>query len=248
MESAPSASVRIGRALFRWRSVVPLPVIALILWRSLPALLWAAPPTGAERLLSALGLAACLAGQALRGYVRGVVPVDTSSPGLTLAAGSLNRAGAYRFTRNPLYLGNFLLCAGLLCQLHRLAPLALGLTFFFAEYHFIILAEEAFLRGRFGEQFERFVARVPRFWPRWTPAETESRALPFDFARALRAEHNPAMAWLTALVVLSGVRAAGSTPRSLGPIAFHLAWLAALAVVYVGVKGWKRGWWATAPS
>ncbi len=219
-----------------------------MLWLSLPALWDALPEAPDGRLASLAGLVLCLAGQALRAYVRGVVPADTSAPTLRLGAGSLNTAGAYRFTRNPLYLGNLLLCAGLLLQVRRAAPLALGLGFFFVEYFFVIRAEEDFLRGRFGESYERWAASVPRFFPRLTPAPAAAPALPFDAARALRAEHNPAMAWLTAFIVLRGLRATASAPAPGAVAAAYLAGLSGLALAYLGVKGWKRGWWAALRS
>lgn len=235
---ATPLQIRLGRWIFRWRSLTPVPIIAVILGLAVrPLLRGQAADVPAATALA--GLVACILGQALRAYVRAVVPLDTSSQGLSLGAGSLNTGGAYRFTRNPLYFGNFLLCVGLLCQIDQLAAYALGLGFFFVEYHFIIRAEEAFLEERFGDPYRRFLAEVPRFWPRPWPVQG-APTLPFDAARALRTEHNVAAGWIAGLLAVAALHAgAAGLPAALP----WFAALVALGLVYLAVKGWKRGWW-----
>lgn len=77
----------------------------------------------------------------------------------------LSTAGPYRFTRNPLYLGSFLIGAGF-----ALAggSWALGLSFlilFLAVYGAVMQHEEHFLRKQFGEDFDRYGRAVPLFVP-----------------------------------------------------------------------------------
>jgi protein-S-isoprenylcysteine O-methyltransferase Ste14 len=199
-------------------------------------------------LWAAGSVALCVLGQALRTSVRGVVPLDTSSQGRHLAAGTLNTSGAYRFCRNPLYLGNLLIVSGLLALAFgpTRAPFAagLGLSFFFFEYYFIIRAEEDFLETRFGDAYREYCRRVPRFWPRLTPAATSAAATPFDWARALRTEHNGAAAWIFGAIVIAGLReTAGQHPLSWGAAAPWLVCLLLLGASYLLTKGWKRGWW-----
>jgi len=238
---APSAAVRLGRWLFRWRGLTPIPVVAGLL--ALEGVSLRHPHADAARgVRLALGLLFCLLGQALRAWIRGVVPEGTSSATRALSAGSLNTEGAYRFTRNPLYLGNLLLCAGLLLQIDSPLAWLLGLGFFFGEYHFIIRSEEDFLLERFGDRYRRFLAEVPRFWPRLSPAPSDGGAARFDAARALRSEHNVAAAWLAGLLAVSALHAFARVP-GLASIVPQLAALAALGGAYLIVKGWKRGWW-----
>jgi protein-S-isoprenylcysteine O-methyltransferase Ste14 len=238
-------TLALGRWLFRWRSLTPLPVIALLIWLELEGTSGPAPlPIGWA--LGAVTL--CALGQALRAYVRGVVPLSTSGQGLQLAARSLNTAGAYRFCRNPLYLGNLLILAGLLALAfgpdRNLLAGAIGLAFFFFEYHFIIRAEEDFLESRFGDVYRKYCSQVPRFWPRLTPAASAGTLEPFDWRRAVRTEHNGAAAWIFGVLAIAGLRTLGD-PRTVGGSA-AAPWVAALlllGVVYLFVKGWKRGWW-----
>jgi protein-S-isoprenylcysteine O-methyltransferase Ste14 len=243
-ESAPTATVRLGRWLFRWRGLTPVPVVVLLLGLGGWELRHPTVSVEADRLVALLGLLSCLVGQALRGSVRGGVPLDTSNQGRELSAGSLNLAGAYRFTRNPLYLGNFLLITGLLLQLDSVAAFLIGFGFFFFEYHFVIRAEEAFLLSRFGDRYARFLAEVPRFWPRLRPVPAETASLRFDLGRVVRTEHNGAAAWIAGLLATWLLHAEARAPLpGLRPALPYLLALGLLGALYLTVKGWKRGWW-----
>jgi len=76
--------------------------------------------------------------------------------------GTLQTGGVYRISRNPMYLGLYLVCAG--GCLYTLSPACLALTLAGAAvHHRIILGEERFLKGRFGEAWDRYAARVRRY-------------------------------------------------------------------------------------
>ena len=75
---------------------------------------------------------------------------------------TLQTVGVYRVSRNPIYLGLHLLCAG--GCLYTLNPACLALTLAgIALHHRIILGEERFLKERFGEAWDRYAARVRRY-------------------------------------------------------------------------------------
>jgi protein-S-isoprenylcysteine O-methyltransferase Ste14 len=216
---------RIGQLLFRYRSFTPVPLLGLagfLVWRS-------RGPASPLWLVCGLGL--CVAGQALRAWVLGLVQDGTSGQNEKLIAVTLNVNGPYALTRNPLYLGNLGICVGLCVIAHDVGLLLLVTALFALQYWFIIAAEEGFLRGRFGGLYDEYCARVPRFWPRVirTPAER------WNWPRIVRKEHNPCAAWLALAVVLLWLDHRAQ-PRpyfvALGVIAF--AWLLA--------KGWKHHW------
>lgn len=235
---------RMGLWLFALRSFTPVPVVAIalaLLWRSRGA--YGPGGAAADRALDAVGILTALSGQALRVAVLGRVPEGTSGQGATLEAAVLNTRGPYARVRNPLYAGNFLLVLGLLCVAHDPWLYGLGLGFFAIQYAFIVHAEEAFLRERFGAEFDAYAARVPRWVPGLRPATGEPLSSRFDRRRALFKEHNPFAAWASGVVALLAWEAwwrARATP-------WTELWLlagveVAIISLFVGAKGWKRGW------
>ena len=216
-----------GRFLFRWRSFTPVLLLAIavpLLWRS-------RGPASPAWVVA--GLLCCVLGQALRAWVLGQVPDGTSGQNEKLIATSLNTTGPYALTRNPLYLGNLYITAGLCLVAHDVLLLGVACALFWLQYQAIIAAEEDFLRSRFGAAYDAYCARVPRFWPRPAPAPA---ARPWDFRRALRKEHNPAASWMALAIVLV---ASDHLHESLRPYAIALA---VVLVLWLCVKGWKHRW------
>jgi protein-S-isoprenylcysteine O-methyltransferase Ste14 len=84
--------------------------------------------------------------------------VDPRKPTTTIV-----ETGAFRFTRNPLYVGmavvfvGLTLCANTLWGLVLLVPVALIM------HHGVILREERYLEFKFGDAYRRYRARVRRY-------------------------------------------------------------------------------------
>lgn len=111
-------------------------------------------PMGAALLVIGIGLMAS-GGRAL---TRGGTNVLPARPALALIAN-----GAYRWTRNPLYLGGSLALFG--CAfLFGLDWLPLLFLASLPILHFgIILPEEAYLERKFGDRYRTYKAKVPRY-------------------------------------------------------------------------------------
>ncbi len=223
--------VGLGRTLFRFRSITPLPVLALLvflLWRSRGS-----PRTELDATLDLVGPLLALGGSALRFWVTGSVPDGTSGQNDRLEAAVLNTRGPYAYVRNPLYVGNFGLVVGLLCVANDVWVWTLGLAFFVVAYAFIVRAEEDFLRAKFPHAFDDYCVKVPRWFPRASPAFPGAlRDGPFDWRRALKKEHNPAMAFLTGLLFLLAWES--------GEVVLFASLEALALVAYFAIKAWKH--------
>ena len=97
-----------------------------------------------------------------------MVIVSTVQLGRSVAVGiperdtELKTHGLYRLTRNPIYVGGFIMCVGsCLFSIHFVNFLLLGIT---VVVHLrIVKREEEFLEKRFGQRWLDYKHRVPRF-------------------------------------------------------------------------------------
>jgi protein-S-isoprenylcysteine O-methyltransferase Ste14 len=86
----------------------------------------------------------------------------------TLEAASLTASGPYRYTRNPLYLGNLLQAVGV-GSIGPPATVIIILALLSAFVYRLIFLEEAYLRSTLGEAYASYTAAVPRLFPRLPP-------------------------------------------------------------------------------
>ena len=122
---------------------------------------WFARPTWQAL---ALGAAIAALGLWLRAFASGYVK----------KAQELTTTGPYAYTRNPLYLGSMIIAAGFAVAA-RNWWLAGGMAvMFLAIYLPVIRFEEDLLRGLFPNDFDGYMARVPRLLPRLRAEKAES--------------------------------------------------------------------------
>ena len=100
--------------------------------------------------------------------------------------------GPYAHTRNPLYLGSFLIGLGFVVMSRSLWGLAIYLAAYALIYRAVIRYEENDLAKAFGGGFAEYVRTVPRFIPRISRAPY--RAGGFDWALVFK--HREYQAWL----------------------------------------------------
>jgi len=79
------------------------------------------------------------------------------------AASSLVQDGPFGFSRNPIYLGDWCIYAGVTLLLQTLWPLAFAPLVWLIIRFGVIRHEERHLEARFGEEYMRFKARVRRW-------------------------------------------------------------------------------------
>jgi protein-S-isoprenylcysteine O-methyltransferase Ste14 len=74
--------------------------------------------------------------------------------------------GPYRWVRNPMYVGGFLLLAGYALCAGSAEALVVAFGMLAAAHLFVVLYEEPSLRRRFGAGYEAYLRRTPRWLPR----------------------------------------------------------------------------------
>lgn len=79
---------------------------------------------------------------------------------------SLTRSGPYLRTRNPIYVGNTLIGAGLVATSGLLWLVVPTAVWFLVVYAVVARHEEEVLEARYGAAYRRFLDEVPRWWPR----------------------------------------------------------------------------------
>jgi protein-S-isoprenylcysteine O-methyltransferase Ste14 len=130
------------------------------------------PPDSAQaiafaRLVIAAGALLVFLAAVLRtwaaAYLRTNVVHDTDQHSETLVAD-----GPFRYVRNPLYLANLPMAAGIGVLASRLGWLFLVAASWLFVYRLIFREEEA-LRQSQGESYRAYLRAVPRFWPSLTP-------------------------------------------------------------------------------
>jgi len=197
-------STQAGRWLFRWRSYLPLMVLAYVL---AVATLRPVPPGGEDAIgiWSIVGIAIGMLGYLFRGWTVGHVPMGTSGRGTrSLVAETLNTEGVYSSVRHPLYFGNFLMWMGAAVVAGNVAALFVVALAFWIYYERIMMAEERFLYERFGDVFGAWSERTPAFWPRlsgWTPSPH-----PFSLRFALGRDYQALYGLVAATTAVDVVR------------------------------------------
>lgn len=131
----------------RWR--VPLGFLSAILFAVL------AKP---RPLTLVIGAAISILGLCLRAWAAGHIRKNDA----------LALSGPYAYTRNPLYLGSFVLGLGFTVAAYRWELALVFALLFFGIYFPVMRVESATLKGLFGETYERYASEVPLFFPRPT--------------------------------------------------------------------------------
>jgi protein-S-isoprenylcysteine O-methyltransferase Ste14 len=222
--------IRFGNFLFTGRNTIfPIAFVAIAVLSPPRALF------GSERadlVLDAVGLAVATAGQTLRAMVIGLAYIVRGGKGKKIHADTLVTDGFFAHSRNPLYVGNMLVFLGLFIVLHSPLGYLVGVPFFYIAYLSITLAEEDYLRKKFGEEYVEYCSRVNRFLPSLRGLGATMRSMSFNWGRLIRKEYGSTFLWITtALGLLVWEAAARHGWDSVGPRARVVAvvWVATLA-------------------
>ena len=141
---------------FKNRSFTPIPLAFAIIF-------FADPSVSA----TIVGFLLVLVGEIIR--LNGVHHAGGATRTMKVGAHALCTSGPFGYVRNPLYLGNIIIYAGVVLMaggLFMWQLLGVTVAFFFLQYSLIISLEEETLTRKFGDEYKLYLITVPRFIPR----------------------------------------------------------------------------------
>ena len=140
----------------------------------------------------AIGLPIALVGLALRAWACGHLRKSEA----------LDVSGPYAFTRNPLYLGTFIITIGFGLASGVWGLFAVSMVLILSIYLPVINVEAEVLEARLGEEYSEYARNVPALFPRLRPWKKSHRE--FDFRLYLKnGEHHAAIGPVFAALVLA---------------------------------------------
>ena len=172
-----TTAARIGAVLFKHRGWLPVPFLAIPLLA----------PGDQTTMGWWIGGLLVVIGEWIR--LAGVAAAGSVTRRRSRKVGRLVTYGAFAWSRNPLYNGNFLIWVGfaVISGVNWFIPVAI--IVFAIEYSLIVRHEEGVLETIFGEEYLAY----KRSTPRWIPRPPSSR---------VHGPHNWREAWISELSTL----------------------------------------------
>ena len=177
-----SAAARAGAVLFRNRGWLPVFFIAVPLLWPLGDGRWRAHMSATNW---AVGLLLVVLGESMR--LAGVAAAGTTTRRRSRNVQRLVTYGAFAWSRNPLYNGNFLIWIGFAVISGLLWFIPIAVVIFAIEYSLIVRFEEGVLETTFGEEYLAYKRRTPRWIPRPPVAADRGEEI-YDWPQAWRSE------------------------------------------------------------
>ena len=232
-----SLTVAYGHWLFKHRNWV-FPVVSFALLFGLPP---ATGPVGPIPGIAVdiLGIAVVLAGALLRTAVVGLAYIKRGGVNKKVYAANLVTSGLFSHCRNPLYVGNLLISAGLFIAHGNPVSMLLAAGYFGYSYHAITMAEEGFLRLKFGAAYERYCAHVNRWLFRLDGLGQTFASMHFNWRRVIANEYMTTFTWNITLLSIFGYESAINN-HWLKALPVLVCYLAFLLVALISIKHLKK--------
>lgn len=194
--------IQIGNFFFKYRNFL---FIILYLLLFIPS-----PPLFGEKTFGQnyylypiiLGLLVTITGQIIRGMTIGLAYIVRGGRDKKVYADQLVTEGIFTHVRNPLYVGNILMLLGVGILANSLIYVAVIMPLFLFIYQAIVLAEENFLRNKFGASFDEYTKKVHRWIPNLSGIGKTFSAMSFKWKRWLIKEYNTQFVWLSGIALI----------------------------------------------
>ncbi|CAG4994185.1 hypothetical protein DYBT9275_01339 [Dyadobacter sp. CECT 9275] len=194
--------IAIGNFFFRYRNNLFI-FLYLLLFAPSPALFTAAGWGENYYLIPIiLGLLITISGEAIRAATIGLAYIIRGGRDKKVYAEKLVTEGIFRHGRNPLYVGNIMMLLGAGILSNSLLYVGLVIPFFLFIYQAIVLAEENFLRNKFGAEFDNYCQKVNRWWFSFDGISDTLAGMRFNYKRWILKEYNTLLVWLVGITAL----------------------------------------------
>ena len=149
-----------------------------------------------------VGLFITCLGQLIRGLTIGLAYIVRGGKEGKPYAEGLVTEGIFNHCRNPLYVGNILMLLGVGILANSLVYVAIVIPIFLFIYQAIVLAEENFLRGKFGPGYDEYCKKVNRWFPGLQGIAKTFGSMQFNWRRWILKEHTTQLIWLTGITLI----------------------------------------------
>ncbi len=187
--------VKLGNLLFHNRNWL-FPIFYLILFIPSPEV-FNDPVTA-----MIIGFAITVIGQLIRIITIGLVYIIRGGKNRTVYADTLVTTGIFSHCRNPLYVGNILILAGLGIASNSIIFMAVATPLFLFFYQAIVRAEENFLQNKFGEDFTSYCRRVNRWIPNLSGIGKTMESMKFKWTRVFIREYTATYIWMSGATLI----------------------------------------------
>lgn len=149
-----------------------------------------------------IGLFITCLGQLIRGLTIGLAYIVRGGKEGKPYAEGLVTDGIFNHCRNPLYVGNILMLLGVGILANSLFYVGIMIPVFLFIYQAIVLAEENFLRGKFGAGFDAYCKKVNRWFPNLKGIGKTFGSMQFNWKRWILKEHTTQFIWLIGITLI----------------------------------------------
>lgn len=187
-----------------------------------------------------LGLLITFAGEMIRGITIGLAYIIRGGRDKKVYAETLVTEGIFRHCRNPLYVGNILMLLGVGVLANSLIYVGIVMPVFLFIYQAIVLAEENFLRNKFGAQFDAYCSRVNRWLINFSGISKTFSGMRFNYKRWLLKEYNTLLVWLIGIAAILIFKYPEILPEADNRIPVFAGIVVFLGLLYAWVRYLKK--------
>jgi protein-S-isoprenylcysteine O-methyltransferase Ste14 len=187
--------VKLGNLIFHNRNGI-FPLFYLVLFIPSPEIF----PNPVTAMV--IGFTVTVIGQLVRVITIGLVYIIRGGKDRRIYAEDLVTTGIFSHVRNPLYVGNILILVGLGIASNSIIFNCIATPLFLFFWQAIVMAEENFLHGKFGAQYEDYRRRVNRWIPNLAGIGNTLGSMEFKWKRVIIREYNSTYIWMTGAVLI----------------------------------------------